>query len=135
MKLQSLISQFIEYRQALGEIWLNNCTPRAFGRFMGEDADVDDVTQEKIETFLAGKGKLTQTWHIKLSGLRSLYQYAISRGIVDVAPLPTISPSRPEAFVPYIYSHDELHNLFQAAKNVSYAKTLYAGDLPYRGRY
>ncbi len=129
MKLQSLIDQFIAYRQALGEIWLNNCTPRAFGRFMGTEASLEDVTPESVRAFLAGKGALTQTWHIKLSGLRSLYQYALSRGLVDTVPLPVMSPVRPAAFEPYIYSQAELMSLFKAAKTVAWARTLYSGDL------
>lgn len=129
MKLQNLIDQFIAYRQALGEIWLNNCTPRAFGRFMGAEATLEDVTHERVKTFLAGKGRLTQTWHIRLSGLRSLYQYAVSRGLADTAPLPLTSPTRPPGFVPYIYSEDELRLLFQRAKSAPWTATLYAGDL------
>ncbi|MBK5017922.1 tyrosine-type recombinase/integrase [Pantoea sp. S62] len=129
MKLQSLIDQFIAYRQALGEIWLDNCTPRAFGRFMGAEASLEDVTPESVKAFLAGKGALTQTWHIKLSGLRSLYQYAVSRGLADTNPLPVMSPARPAAFEPYIYSQAELISLFKAAETVAWARTLYAGDL------
>ncbi|MBK0019614.1 tyrosine-type recombinase/integrase [Kosakonia sp. S42] len=129
MKLQSLIDQFIAYRQALGEIWLDNCTPRAFGWFMGTEASLEDVKPESVKAFLAGKGALTQTWHIKFSGLRSLYQYAVSRGLVDTNPLSLMSPVRPAAFEPYIYSQAELMILFKAAENVAWARTLYAGDL------
>ncbi|EPK8222318.1 tyrosine-type recombinase/integrase [Escherichia coli] len=129
MKLEILIDQFIAYRQALGEIWLDKCTPRAFGRFMGSDVELEDVTPENVNAFLAGKGAVTQTWHIKLSGLKSFYQYVISRGLADTAPLPLISPARPAAFEPYIYSEAELMSLFQAAKTVAWARTLYAGDL------
>ena len=35
MNLQSLIEQFIAYRQSLREQWPSNCTVRAFGRFIG----------------------------------------------------------------------------------------------------
>lgn len=129
MKLEILIDQFIAYRQALGEIWLDKCTPRAFGRFMGSDVELEDVTPENVNAFLAGKGAMTQTWHIKLSGLKSFYQYVISRGLADTAPLPLISPARPAAFEPYIYPEAELMSLFQAAKTVAWARTLYAGDL------
>lgn len=129
MKLEILIDQFIAYRQALGEIWLDKCTPRAFGRFMGSDVELEDITPENVNAFLAGKGAMTQTWHIKLSGLRSFYQYVISRGLADTAPLPLISPARPATFEPYIYPEAELMRLFQAAKTVAWARTIYAGDL------
>jgi integrase len=117
MNLQSLIDQFIKYRQSLGEQWLPHCKVRGFGRFVGPDADVAEVTSEQVNSFLAGAGRITLNWHVKLSELRTFYQYAVSRGYVDKAPLPAIVPKRPPAFVPYVYSHDELARLLQAAKS------------------
>lgn len=118
MNLQSLIDQFIEYRQSLGEQWLSGCKVRAFGRFFGPNADVAEVTSEQVNSFLAGAGPITLNWHVKLSELRTFYQYAVSRGYVDKAPLPAIVPKRPPTFVPYVYSHDELARLLQAAKSL-----------------
>ena len=105
MNLQSLIEQFIAYRQSLGEQWPSNCHFRAFGRFIGADVEVADVSPEQVNSFLAGAGPITLTWHIKLGSLRSFYQYAVSRGYVAKAPLPTVLPKRPPTFVPYVYSH------------------------------
>jgi integrase/recombinase XerD len=47
MNLQSLIEQFIEYRQSLGEQWLPNCTVRSFGRFVGANAGIADVLRNR----------------------------------------------------------------------------------------
>ena len=116
MNLQSLIDQFIVYRQSLGEQWPSYCHLRGFGRFVGPTADVAEVTSKQVNSFLARAGRITLSWHIKLSGLRTFYRYAVSRGYVDNAPLPTILPKRPPAFVPYVYSHEELARLLQAAK-------------------
>jgi len=129
MNLQSLIDQFIEYRQSLGEQWLSNCTVRAFGRFVGANAEISDVSAEQVNSFLVGAGPITLTWHIKLSSLRTFYQYAVSRGYVDKAPLPTIFPKRPPTFVPYVYSHDELTRLLQAAKRFDRPSSLVLGTL------
>ncbi len=117
MNLQSLIDQFIVYRQSLGEQWPSYCHLRGFGRFVGPNVEVANVSPEQVNSFLAGAGPITLSWHIKLSVLRSFYQYAVSRGYVDKAPLPAIVPKRPPAFVPYVYSHDELARLVQAAKS------------------
>jgi integrase/recombinase XerD len=117
MNLQSLIEQFIAYRQSLGEQWPANCPLRVFGRFVGADVEVANVSPEQVNGFLAGAGPITLTWHIKLSGLRTFYQYAVSRGYVVKAPLPTVLPKRPPAFAPYIYSLEEMRRLLYTAKS------------------
>lgn len=129
MNLQVLIEQYIAYRQSLGEKRRPNCTLRAFGRFIGSDVKIADVSPERVNSFLAGAGPITLTWHIKLSGLRTFYQYAISRGYAVKAPLPTIVPKRPPAFVPYIYSQKELRRLLQAAKGFNRPLCLEPGTL------
>jgi integrase/recombinase XerD len=112
MNLQQLIQQYLAYRKSLGEC------PRpdgghlgAFGRFIGADANIADVRAKQVNAFLAGAGPITATWHIKLSVLRPFYRYAISRGYLAAAPLPTVVPKRPPAFVPYIFSHEDLRHL------------------------
>ena len=116
MNLQKLIEQYIGHRRSLGEMQGSNAgTLRAFGRAIGARADVTDVRAEQVDAFLAGTGPRTLTWHIKLSVLRPFYRYAVSRGYVAVSPLPVVIPKRPPPFVPYIYSHEELRRLLQAA--------------------
>ncbi|WP_080415755.1 tyrosine-type recombinase/integrase [Burkholderia ubonensis] len=129
MNLQSLIDQFITYRQSLGDQFLPNCTVKAFGRFVGSDIGMSDVTDEQVNRFLRGSGPITLTWHIKLSGLRTFYQYATSRGYVARAPLPTVVPKRPPPFVPYVYSHEELRSLLQAAKEFDRPSSMEPGAL------
>jgi integrase/recombinase XerD len=117
MNLQKLIEQYIGHRQSLGELQVSNArTLRAFGRAVGSQVDVADVRAEQVDLFLAGTGPRTLTWHIKLSFLRPFYRYAISRGYVTQAPLPVAIPKRPPAFVPYIYSQEDLCHLLQAAE-------------------
>lgn len=129
MNLQSLIKEFITYRQSLGEQWLKNCHLHNFGRFIGADVDVANVSPEQVNGFLAGAGPITLTWHIKLGSLRTFYQYAVSRGYVAKAPLPTVSPKPPPTFVPYVYSHEELCRLLQAAKGFDRPLSLEPGTL------
>lgn len=119
MNLQLLIKQYLSYRKSLG--W-QDCSESGylggFGRFMGPDADIADVRIKHVQAFLAGTGPLTSTWHTKHTILRSFYRYAVSHGYAAVAPLPTTVPKRPPRFVPYIYSHEELRRLVQAADSV-----------------
>jgi site-specific recombinase XerD len=118
MKLQSLIEQYISYRQSLGEKQNSNGRRlRAFGRFMGAKVELADVRLEQVSTFLAGAGAITVTWHHKLATLRGFYKYAISRGYAVAAPLPVIIRRLPPAFIPYIYSIAELRRLLRAAKS------------------
>jgi integrase/recombinase XerD len=115
MNLQQLIEHYIAYRRTLGERCQSNASMlRAFGRDIGPDADIRDVRAEQVSSFLTGSGSVTYTWHCKHSTLRGFYRYAISRGYVATAPLPTVVPPRPSAFVPYIYSHQELCRLLVA---------------------
>jgi integrase len=117
------------YRQSLGEQWPSYCHLRGFGRCVGPNVEVANVSPEQVNSFLAGTGPITLSWHIKLSGLRSFYGYAVSRGYVGKAPLPAIVPKRPPTFVPYVYSHDELARLLQAAKSFG-RSSLEPGTLP-----
>jgi site-specific recombinase XerD len=46
--------------------------------------------------------------------LVGFYRFALARGYCTISPLPTLVPKRPPAFVPYIYSHEELRHLLEA---------------------
>ncbi len=115
MTLQKLIEQYIAQRKSLGEQQnTNGRALRSFGRAIGAEVDVAGVRPEQVDAFLDCSGPVTLNWHIKHSVLRNFYRYAVSRGYVTVAPLPSIIPKRPPPFVPYIYSHDDLRRLLQA---------------------
>jgi integrase len=67
-----------------------------------------------VETFLGKIRPVTITWHHKFRRLRSFFNYAVSRGYLAVAPLPTAIPRQPPPFVPYIFTHEDLRHLLQA---------------------
>lgn len=116
MNLQQLLEQYVAYRQALGERFLTNaCILRAFGRSCPAPIDITDVTHDHVRAFLDGTGPITSAWHKRYSALRGFYRYALSRGYVAVAPLPAILPQQPPAFVPYIYTREDLQRLLAAA--------------------
>jgi integrase/recombinase XerD len=118
MNLQLLIEQYIGYRRSLGEQQRSNGSHlRQFGRVIGADVDIADVRPDQVNAFLAGTGPITLNWHIKFSVLRTFYRYAVSREYTAVAPLPTVVPKRPPAFVPYIYSREDIRRLLHTAKS------------------
>jgi site-specific recombinase XerD len=114
MKLQRLIEQYIAYQQSLGTAFLTDAMIlRAFGRANGARARIADIRLHQVESFLGETRPVTITWHTKFRRLRSFFQYAVSRGYLAVAPLPTTVPKRPPPFVPYIFSREELRRLFE----------------------
>jgi site-specific recombinase XerD len=118
MRLVELIERYIGYRQGLGERFYTNANHlRAFGRAVGTRAAVTAVRPEQVEAFLTGAGPVTSAWHSKHNALTGFYRYALARGYVTASPLPTVQPKRPPAFVPYIYSHEEVRRLLQAAES------------------
>jgi integrase len=124
MNLQQLIEQYIAFRKSLGELQGSNADSlRRFGRSIGVTADIADVRTDQVAAFLTGTARATRSWHHRLSVLRPFYRYAISRGYVAAAPLPSVTPKRPSPFVPYIYTHDDLRGLLRAIDTDSRSRT------------
>lgn len=120
MNLQRLIEQYISFQQSLG----TSCTTganilRAFGRARSARTSVAAVRVEHVDVFLGKARPVTRTWFAKLSHLRSFFKYAVSRGHLTVAPLPKVIPKQPPAFVPYIYTQEELRRLLQVIESHS----------------
>ena len=115
MNLQRLIEQYISFQQSLGMSFTTEAiTLRAFSRARGVRASVASVRVQHVDAFLGNARPVTLNWFHKLSHLRCFFQYAVSRGYITTAPLPTVMPKRPPAFVPYIYAREEIRRLLQA---------------------
>jgi len=118
MNLQILCEQYAAFRKTLGERFeVNGRQLKTFCRTMGPNLDIDDVSLEKVNIFLVGKGPLTTSWYVRHNALRGFYRYAISRGFVATAPLPLTIPERPPAFQPYIYSPAELRRMLDSTES------------------
>ncbi len=116
MKLQALVSQYVAFRKSLGEgFCTNEEVLTSFCRALGYRLDVGEVRAAQVDAFLAGTGPLTSRWHVKYRALRGFYRYALTRGYVKDSPLPVVIPKRPQPFVPYIYSREELKRLLDGA--------------------
>ena len=66
---------------------------------------------------------MTKTWFTKLSCLRCFFRYAVTRGHITTAPLPTVMPKRPPVFVPYIYTREELCRLLRVIESDAQGKS------------
>jgi integrase/recombinase XerD len=118
MNLANICEQYGAFRKTLGEKFETNGRQlKAFCRFMGPDATIANVSSEKVAKFLAGRGPLTASWHVKYNSLRGFYRYAVSRGFIGTSPLPSVIPKRLSAFRPYIYSEAELRHLLNSIES------------------
>ena len=115
MRLSEAVAQYIAFKQSMGmRFHTETRTLRSFCRTVG-DVALADIQADRVYAYIAGRGPVTRFWHRKHEALRGFYRFAIGRGYTDVSPLPKLVPKPPPAFVPYIYSRDELRRLLEAA--------------------
>ena len=111
MKLTELVESYIVLKQSLGmRFGAEGRILRAFSKALG-DIDILEVEKQQVLSYLTGQGPLTTFWHRKFEALTGFYRFALSRGYIAESPLPTIIPKRPKAFVPYIYTDEEIRNI------------------------
>ena len=115
MKLQAICERYATFRKTLGERFkTNGIQLNAFCRAMGPSIDIAEVSPEKVNTFLVGKGPLTTSWYVRHNAILGFYRYAISRGLIATSPLPLAVPKQLPAFQPYIYSPVELRRILDS---------------------
>lgn len=117
MRINYLISQYVDYRRSLGEKFQTNASVlNHFGKYMGESADIEDLTEDTVTGYLySGHEVVTATWFCRYGALKGFMTWCLSRGYTDRWLLTDIVPKRPEHIIPYIYSDDELRLIFDAA--------------------
>ena len=99
MKLSTLTSQYVAYKQAMGMRFHTEAhTLQSFCRAMGDIA-VADIAADRVHAYIAGVGPITRFWHRKYEVLSGFYRFAIARGYAASSPLPKIIPKPPQ-FVP-----------------------------------
>jgi len=115
MNLAETVSQYITYKQSMGMRFHTEArTLKSFCKAIG-DVGIAEVQPDGVQSFLAGTGPITRFWHRKHEALRGFYRFAMARNYVTVSPLPARAPQPPHAFVPYIFSHEELRRLLDSA--------------------
>jgi integrase/recombinase XerD len=115
MNLAQVVTAYVTHRQAMGMRFRTEARIlQSFSRALGDLRTIKEITADQLLAFLAGAGPVTRNWERKHSALGGLYRFAVARGYVDHSPLPRSVPRPQEAFVPYIYSHEELRRLLDA---------------------
>ena len=115
MTLLEAIDSYIAWKRTLGQRFESGAHRlHSFSRFVGQETDCNAVSVEQVRDFLAGSGPLTPTRSHRYSTLAGFFNYAVGRGLAQVAPLPTDEPKPPPYAPAYIYSTDELRRLFDA---------------------
>ena len=114
MKLSQVVAAYIAHRQGMGMRFHTEARVlQSFCRALG-DVSMQEITADQVLAFLAGTGPVTSYWERKHFALSGLYRFAVARGHVDRSPLPRTVPRPQQAFVPYIYSREELRRLLDA---------------------
>jgi integrase len=124
MNITDLVTQYVTFRRTLGErCKTNESILRSFCRSIGPRTPVAAIGTDAVATFLAGAGPITSAWHTRYHVLKEFFRFAVSRGHLSAAPLPTILPKQPPPFIPYIYSRDDIRRLLAAIPSFRRCRT------------
>ena len=115
MKLQQAVTEYVAHQHTLGMhfVWGESILI-PFIRAVGGDVELKNVSKDAVRSYLMGKGVMTPYVSCKYSVLKGFYRFAMARGYVSTSPLPKTLPKITSTFAPYIYSREELKNLFAA---------------------
>lgn len=115
MKINDLVTQYVAFRRTLGErCKTNEFLLRRFCCAVGPRTSITRIRLKEVKKFLDGTGPITRSWHGKYFALKGFFRFAVSRGDLRKAPLPTEIPKKPPLLVPYIYSREEIRRLLEA---------------------
>lgn len=91
-------------------------TIREFARFVRVSKSFDQINDEDCSSFLYRRGtSVTNAWKKEHSVLKKLFEWACLRGYSQINPVPEHLPIFPDNHPAYIYSNEELKNLFEAS--------------------
>jgi len=114
MMLSEATAKYVAHKQSMGMRFCTEArTLKAFCRAIGNVA-MHEVNPNCVLAYLAGTGPVTRFWQRKHEALSGFYLFAIARGYATHSPLPRSIPKPLQAFVPYIYSRQELRRLLDA---------------------
>lgn len=115
MNLNDLVIQYVAFRRTLGERYqAGEEILQSFYRAVGPHKQISQVRVKTVTAFLTGTGPITERWHKKYAALKGFFHFAVSRGYLDKAPLPTEVPKHLPSQVPYIFSRAEIRRLLDA---------------------
>lgn len=120
MKMGETTILYISYRLSLGERTRTiSFILKNFCGYIGADRDLTTISEKECNCYLNAhgirEGIISAYWFSIYAALNGLFMWAIARGYMVTNPLPKDKPKEPEAFVPYIYSNEDLKRIFETA--------------------
>lgn len=119
MKMGETTILYISYRLSLGERARTiSFILKNFCGYIGADRDLTTISEKECNCYLNAhirEGIISAYWFSIYAALNGLFMWAIARGYMVTNPLPKDKPKEPEAFVPYIYSNEDLKRIFETA--------------------
>lgn len=117
MNLSIAITQYIDYRQSLGEKFKTNGNLlRQFHKYLGTDMPLLSITETITTGFLySGQSVVSRKWFTRHTALFGFFRWCVARGHLSEIPLTKDKPNAPSRIEPYIYSDEELARLFLSA--------------------
>lgn len=120
MKMEETTILYISYRLSLGERARTiSFILKNFCGYIGADRDLTTISEKECNRYLNAhgirEGIISAYWFSIYAALNGLFMWAIARGYMVTNPLPKDKPKEPEAFVPYIYSNEDLKRIFETA--------------------
>jgi len=115
MKLSSAIENYVALKHSLGAVFsVDARILHSFGHAVG-DVPLEAITSEDCRKFCRGQGLPTRFWERKHQSLCGFFRYLLARGVLANSPFQEPAPHIQRTFRPYIYSHNELGRLLEAA--------------------
>lgn len=120
MMMEETTILYISYRLSLGERARTiSFILKNFCGYIGADRDLTTISEKECNCYLNAhgirEGIISAYWFSIYAALNGLFMWAIARGYMVTNPLPKDKPKEPEAFVPYIYSNEDLKRIFETA--------------------
>ena len=120
MKMEETTILYISYRLSLGErVRTISFILKNFCGYIGAARDLTTISEKECNCYLNAhgirEGIISAYWFSIYAALNGLFMWAIARGYMVTNPLPKDKPKEPEAFVPYIYSNEDLKRIFETA--------------------
>jgi integrase/recombinase XerD len=124
MRLRESIDAYIELKRANGVSYgSGEGTLRSFYDRVG-DVSLSAIRPYQVLKFLNGPRTQNSTWRAKYFLLKGFFLYCIARNRIPALPMPSLRPTIPRKFVPYIYSRFELHRLLSTVKRTQSTKCI-----------
>lgn len=120
MTIRNAIKQYQAYRVSLGgKFRTGSFILKAFSNTIGDETEISDISSTQCINYLNIKGyvsgRITAYWFCIHSELKGLFEWCHQRDLLSAIPLPKILPRKPEAFIPFIYTKEQLVRIFDCA--------------------